>query len=121
MTENEKTIRAFCEQFSPPLKFVKTERINNVPMPDAWQTSYWDAARSVGMTVVAYSGGIHAFIEAAGKGDIAPSVGKVFAKALGLFHGSSVPCEECKHTNVHLSTCSKAETPMKCGGDDGSA
>jgi hypothetical protein len=85
MTENEKTIKAFCDMFSPSLRYVKTDRINNMPYPDAWQTSYWHQDRSVGMTVVAYGGGIHAFIEAAGRGDIAANAGKVFARALDLF------------------------------------
>lgn len=85
MTENENTIATFCKQFAPPLKYVKTERINNVPMPDAWQTSYWDKAINVGITVVAYGGGIHAYLEAAGKADIAAGAGQVLAKALGLF------------------------------------
>lgn len=85
MTENEKTIAAFCAQFTPPLKYVRTERINNLPMQDAWQCSYWDNVRSIGITTVAYAGGIHAFIEAAGSGNIAETAGKVIARALGLF------------------------------------
>lgn len=84
MTENEKAIADFCAQFSPPLKYVKTERINNLPVPDAWLASYWDSARAVGITTVCYGGGIHAFIEAAGKGDIAPAAGRIIATALGL-------------------------------------
>lgn len=89
MTENEKIIKAFCDQFTPPLKYVRTERINNVPMPDAWQASYWDNARSIGVTTVAYSGGLHAFIEAAGKGEIAAEAGRVIAQALGLFQSKT--------------------------------
>lgn len=84
MTENEQTIKAFCEQFTPPLKYVKTDRINNVPMPDAWMTSWWNAEKSIGITTVAYGGGIHAFIEAAGRADIAANAGRVMAQALGL-------------------------------------
>ncbi|WP_088347758.1 MULTISPECIES: hypothetical protein [Rhodomicrobium] len=88
-SENEQTIRIFAEQFTPPLSVCRTERINNVPMPDAWQAAYWDSARSIGITAVAHSGGLHAFIEAAGKGDIAEHAGRVIAKALGLFQESS--------------------------------
>lgn len=84
MTENEQTIAAFCAQFTPPLRYVKTERINMVPMPDAWQTSGHDDYTHVGYTVVAYGGGLHAFIEAAGPGSIAANAGSVFARALGL-------------------------------------
>jgi hypothetical protein len=84
-SENERTIAAFCAQFSPPMKYVKTDRINMMPFPDAWQSSYWDQAAGLGFTVVAYGGGIHAYLEAAGKGDIAANAGRVFAKALGLF------------------------------------
>ncbi len=90
MTENESIIKALCDQFTPPLKYVKTDRINNVPMRDAFQTSYWDDALSIGITTVAYGGGIHAFIEAAGKGDIAEKAGQVIAKALGLFGAKEV-------------------------------
>jgi hypothetical protein len=86
MTESETIIAAFCAQFTPPLRYVRTERINNLPMQDAWQTSYWDGARSIGITTVAYGGGLHAFIEAAGKGDIAETAGRVIATALGLFN-----------------------------------
>lgn len=85
VTENESIIRAFCEQFSPPLRYVRTEAINGVKMPDAWTTSYHDDARSLGIVTVVYMGGIHAYIEAAGKGDIAAEAGRVIAKAIGLF------------------------------------
>ena len=85
MTENETTIKTFCEQFTPPLKYVKTDRINNVPMPDAWQTSFWVQEKGVGIVVVAYMGQIHAYIEAAGKGEIAQVAGRVIAKAFGMF------------------------------------
>ncbi len=89
MTENEKVMRTFCAQFNPPLRYVKTERINSVPFPDAWQTSVWDAACGIGITTVCYGGGIHAYLEAAGSAQIAENAGKVFAKALGLFQGGA--------------------------------
>jgi len=85
MTENERTIKAFADQFTPPLKYIRTQKINNVPMPDAYQCTYWDNARSIGITTVAYNGQIHAFIEAAGKGNIAAEAGRVIAKAFDLF------------------------------------
>lgn len=87
-TENERTIAAFCAMFTPAMKYVRTERVNNLPIPDAWMTSFWDQERAVGMTVVAYGGGLHAYLEAAGKGEIAEGAGRVFAKALGLFQES---------------------------------
>lgn len=85
MTENEQIIRAFAEQFTPPLNVCKTDRINNMPIRDAWQASYWDAARNIGITAVAHSNGLHAFLEAAGSAEIAADAGQVLAKALGLF------------------------------------
>jgi hypothetical protein len=85
MTENERTIAVFCAQFTPPLRYLKTDRVNMVPMQDAWQASYHDSARGIGITTVAYGGGIHAFIEAAGPAAIAGEAGRVIAKALDLF------------------------------------
>jgi hypothetical protein len=86
-SENERTIAAFCAQFVPPLKYVRTEKVNMVPMPDAWTTSLWDDGAAIGITVIAYGGGIHAYLECAGKSEIAANAGRVFAKALGLFQG----------------------------------
>jgi hypothetical protein len=84
MSDNERAIAAFAGQFVPPLKYCKTERINNIRFPDAWQVSYWDNSRAIGITAVAYEGQIHAFIEAAGTSDIAQEAGRVMAAALGL-------------------------------------
>jgi hypothetical protein len=88
-SDNERAIAAFAAQFTPPLKYVRTERINGVAMTDAWQCSYWDGARSIGITTVAYGGGIHAYIEAAGRGEIAGDAGRVIAKALDMFSAAS--------------------------------
>ena len=44
----------------------RTERINNVQLLDAWAASCWDKARGIGVTAVAHSGGLHAYLEAAG-------------------------------------------------------
>lgn len=82
---NEDIILAFAGQFTPPLNVVKTERVNNVPIPDAWMAAYHDKDRGIGITAIAYSGQLHAYLEAAGKGDIAERAGHVMAKALGLF------------------------------------
>lgn len=87
MTRNERIARIFAEQFTPALNVCKTDKINNLPVPDAWQVSYWDGARSIGITAVAYGGGLHAFLESAGKGEIAFEAGQVMAQALGLFDG----------------------------------
>ena len=87
MSDNERTIASFANQFSPPLRYIKTERINNIRFPDAWQVSYWDNARQIGVTAVAYEGQIHAFIEAAGHSEIASGAGAVIAAALGKFNG----------------------------------
>lgn len=80
MTKNEQAIAAFCAQFNPPLRYVRTERINNAPIPDAWQTTVWDKEKSIGITVVVYMESIHAYIEASGQSDIAEYTGKLFAK-----------------------------------------
>ncbi len=82
---NEQIARAFADQFTPPLRIARTERINNIPMQDAWQISYWEARRSIGITAVVYGGQIHAFIETAGRGEVAAEAGRVMAKAFGLF------------------------------------
>ncbi len=88
MTENEHIAKTFAEQFDPPLAYIRTERINNVPMQDAWQITYWDGARSIGITAVVFTGQIHAYLEAAGPGSIAADVGHAIAKALGFAKGA---------------------------------
>lgn len=106
MTPNERTARTFAEQFTPPLTVCATERINNMPVPDAWSVTYWDDAKRIGITAVAHSGILHAYLECAGpaknvgtpKGAVrtgesqwhqtsafAGEAGRVIAKALGLF------------------------------------
>jgi hypothetical protein len=82
ITKNEAIIKAFAEQFDPPMTYVRTLRVNNVPFADAWQVSYWDNAKAIGITAVAFEGQLHAFIEAAGRGDIAAAAGKAMAIAL---------------------------------------
>jgi hypothetical protein len=86
MTENEKAIKTFCDQFEPPLNYAATQRINNQPVSDAYTTAFWLEQECIGITVLSYgSGNFKAYIEAAGKGDIAESAGKVIARAFGLF------------------------------------
>lgn len=85
MTVNEAIAKAFADQFTPPLRYIRTERVNNVRMQDAYQISYWDNARQIGITAAVYEGQIHAFIETAGRGDVAAEAGRVMARALGLF------------------------------------
>ncbi len=85
MSPNERTARTFAEQFTPPLTVCAIMRINNMPVPDAWSVAYHDNALGIGITAVAYNGGLHAYIEAAGKGEISEHAGQVMAKALGLF------------------------------------
>jgi hypothetical protein len=85
MTPNEAIARKFADQFTPSLNVCRTERVNNVPMHDAWTIAYHDANHGIGITAVAYGNGLHAFIEAAGSGDIAEHAGKVMAKAIGLW------------------------------------
>lgn len=85
MTPNEKIAKTFAEQFTPPLKYVGTQAVNNIPMKDAWQITYWDSAKHIGVTAVVYGGQIHAYLEAAGHGDVAANAGQAMARALGLF------------------------------------
>ncbi len=82
---NEDIAKAFANQFTPPLRYVRTERINNVPMRDAYQITYWDNQRQIGITAAVFEGQIHAFIETAGRGEVAAEAGRVMAKAFGLF------------------------------------
>lgn len=84
LTKNEALINAFCEQFSPPLKPVRTLRVNGVAYPDAWQANHWDAGKCLGITAVAYEGQLHAFLEASGRADTAQRAGRAMAQALGM-------------------------------------
>jgi hypothetical protein len=84
MCDGERIIRAFCEQFTPPLRYVRTERVNNIRFADAWTTSLWDQSRGIGIQATVFEGQIHAYIEAAGTGDIAADAGRVIARALSL-------------------------------------
>jgi hypothetical protein len=86
MTENETAIKTFCDQFAPPLNYAATQRINNQPVSDAYTTSFWLEKECIGITVLSYGeGNFKAYIEAAGKGDIAESAGQVIAKAFNMF------------------------------------
>lgn len=84
MSTNEQIIKAFADQFNPPMAYVRTLAINGVKHPDAWQCTYWNTDKSIGFTVVAYQGQIHAYLEAAGRGQVATDAGQAFAIALGL-------------------------------------
>ena len=75
--------QTFANQFDPPLSIVHTERMNEIPSPDAFCISYWDQARKIGISAFVFGEGhFKAYLEAAGKGDIAEDAGCVFAKAL---------------------------------------
>lgn len=93
MHPNERIMKAFCDQFTPPLRYTPTLRIANaafgtsepVALPNAFQVTWWDNQHSIGVVAASFEGQIHAFIEASGRGNIAEHAGKVIAKALGLF------------------------------------
>lgn len=75
--------QTFANQFTPPLGVVHTQRMNEVPSPDAFCISHWDATRKIGISAFVFGDGhFKAYLEAAGKGDIAEDAGRVFAKAL---------------------------------------
>jgi hypothetical protein len=85
---NERMIRAFASQFNPPLRYVRTDRINNIKFPDAWVCSYWDDDKAIGITATVYEGQLHAFIEAAGQGEqVAKDAGLVISRAMELLYG----------------------------------
>ncbi len=86
MTRNEQAARKFAAQFSPPLNVVKTANIDGQPTPGAYVVAHYDQQRQVGVSAFFYKGGVRAFIEAVGKGEIAENAGKVIAKALGMFN-----------------------------------
>lgn len=87
ISENEAIIRAFADQFSPALRYVRTDKINNIRFPDAYVCSYWDSKRAIGITTTVYEGQIHAFIEAAGSGEqVAKDAGRVIAAAMGMLY-----------------------------------
>jgi len=85
MTENEITISAFCDNFDPPLVYVKTQRVGGVPIPDAWMASFWIEAMGLGITAIAHSGMIYSYIESNGKAAQATMHGEVIAKVFGMF------------------------------------
>lgn len=87
MSINRTTAERFAAQFSPPLRVVKTERIDGKPIADAWNVSYWDAERKVGIVAHAFGGQLKAYIEAGGPATIAEDAGRVMATALGMFQG----------------------------------
>ncbi len=110
MTPNETAIRTFADQFTPPLNVVKTDRVNNVPIPDAWMAAYHNPDTGIGITAIAHSGTLYAYLEAAGPAKnvgipmgavrtgesqwhqataFAAEAGRVIAKALGLFQEPS--------------------------------
>lgn len=91
MTPNEKIANDFAGQFDPPLKAVRTLAVNGVKYPDAWQVTYWSQMRSIGVTAVFYEGQVHAYLECAGRADIAIQSGRAFAIALGM-----APLEKAK-------------------------
>ncbi len=86
MTRNEQAARKFAAQFSPPLQVVKTLHIDGQKTPGAFVVATYNESRGIGVSAFFYKGGVRAFIEAVGKGEIAESAGKVIATALGMFN-----------------------------------
>lgn len=83
MTKNEQNIHSFAEQFEPALKPVRTQRVNGIAYPDAWQCSLWDAEKNMGVTCVAYEGQLHAFVEGTGRTKDAHQIGRAMAEVMG--------------------------------------
>lgn len=82
MTINETTIKAFAAQFDPPMAVCRTARINNHPVKDAWQCTFWSDDQSLGFTALAYNGQFHAYLESAGGAVLAEDAGKAFRIAM---------------------------------------
>ena len=74
--------QAFADQFDPPPRPVQTQKINNIPMRDAWLVAKFDPQARAGITAHAYAGQIHAYVEALAPGEEAERVGRVMAAAL---------------------------------------
>lgn len=79
-SKNQKIALAFAQQFKPVPPVVRTQRINNVPYPDAWLVAVHDDGSGYGITAHAFDGKLHAFIETLQKGQAAESVGKSMAR-----------------------------------------
>ena len=66
---NKEIAEAFAARFTPPLNVVATQRINGIPMPDAFMCAYHDDARKIGVTFVIFGKGrMQAYLEATGDG-----------------------------------------------------
>jgi hypothetical protein len=83
MHPNELIARTFAAQFDPPLTVVKTQKVDQKPIPDAYTCSAWDKDRKLGVTAIASGGNLKAYLEAAGPGEIAESAGKAMAEVMG--------------------------------------
>ena len=74
--------QAFADQFDPPLRPVQTQKINNLPMRDAWLVAKFDPQARAGITAHAYAGQIHAYVEVLAPGEGAERVGRVMAETM---------------------------------------
>lgn len=84
MHANEAAIKAFCEQFDPPLRYIHTQRVNEQPVDNAYMAAFWDAKQSLGVTAIAHSGKVHTIIESHGRLDAAAEIGRNIAFSFGM-------------------------------------
>lgn len=83
MSINLKNAETFANQFDPPLIAHHTERVNGVPMADAYSVAFFDKETGWGITAVFYKGQHHSYLEAIGdEGNVAETA-QMFRKALG--------------------------------------
>jgi hypothetical protein len=86
MSKNREIAEAFAAQFDPPLHVVQTQRINGVPHRDAYLVAVFDPKTGWGITMHAFAGQLHAFIEV--QGEQAEAAGKLMAKWLADARGN---------------------------------
>jgi hypothetical protein len=88
LSRNREIAEAFGAQFDPPLTPVPVQRINNVPHRDAYMVATFDTHTGWGITMHAYAGQLHAFIEV--QGDRAEQVGTLMAKWMREAKGGGI-------------------------------
>jgi hypothetical protein len=88
-TGNRAIAEAFAAQFDPPLTPVSVAKINNVPHRDAWMVATHireahpdKSGREFGLTMHAFAGQAHVYLEVLARGKDAGAIGAFAARAL---------------------------------------
>jgi myo-inositol catabolism protein IolC len=78
---NQERAEEFANCFDPPLAVCKTERINNVPVKDAYCAAGMVCDGKVGVQAMVFGNGhLKAYVEFVGSREFAAEVGQKFAK-----------------------------------------